>query len=309
MKKIIISILVLILCLNFVSAAPQKEIKVTIDGKEVVFPDQKPIIESQRTLVPVRFVTEALGAKVDWVQQEQKVKIEKSGELIELILGKEKVKAGNKSIELDVPAKAINQRTMVPLRFISETLGCTVDWVQESYTVVISTRKSLTDMSFDERVAVLQKVPMREKTRHGQTYYKDISETIYEKYKNLGNKIVLTGKSNGIYYDANGVPEGYKWNTPLMLQYGTDGSSYGVAMMRNADEQAFEILLDIIKIFLPEKQGYEKAYALYKEYFNMKPSNDDDCKWFVSADGRTEFQMHNSETGVVCDFFYKGVGK
>lgn len=139
MKKILIILLSIAMTLNFISAAAEREIKVTIDGKEVMFPDQKPIAENQRTLVPVRFVSEALGANVDWVQSEQKVKIEKDGQLIELILGQKKVKVGDKTIELDVAAKGYNQRTMVPLRFISEALGCNVDWVQETYRIVITT--------------------------------------------------------------------------------------------------------------------------------------------------------------------------
>jgi len=139
MKKTIIILLVIAMLFSFVAAAPEREIKVTIDGKEVLFPDQKPIAENQRTLVPVRFVSEALGANVDWIQQEQKVKIEKDGQLIELILGQKKVKVGDKTIELDVATKAYNQRTLVPLRFISEALGCDVEWVQETYTVVITT--------------------------------------------------------------------------------------------------------------------------------------------------------------------------
>jgi len=139
MKKTIIILLIISLTFSFVAAAAEREIKVTIDGKEVLFPDQKPIAENQRTLVPVRFVSEALGANVDWIQQEQKVKIEKDGQLIELILGQKKVKVGDKTIELDVAAKGYNQRTMVPLRFISEALGCNVEWVQETYTVVITT--------------------------------------------------------------------------------------------------------------------------------------------------------------------------
>lgn len=146
MKKTMIILFVIAMSFSFVSAAPEREIKVTIDGKEVLFPDQKPIAENQRTLVPVRFVSEALGANVEWVQSEQKVKIEKDGQLIELILGQKKVRAGDKTIELDVAAKGYNQRTMVPLRFISEALGCNVEWVQETYTVVITTGKVDNDL-------------------------------------------------------------------------------------------------------------------------------------------------------------------
>ncbi len=141
MKKTIMVLIVLVLTLNFVSAAP-REVTVTLDDNEVMFPDQKPIIENSRTLVPVRFVSEALGAKVDWIQAEQKVVITKDSKKIELVVGQKKVKIDNKDITLDVASKSQNDRTLVPLRFISEAFGCQVDWDQENWIVIIKTSSS-----------------------------------------------------------------------------------------------------------------------------------------------------------------------
>lgn len=145
MKKAIATLIILLMSITFVTAAAvpaQRDITVTIDGAKMEFPDQKPYIENSRTLVPVRFVTEALGAEVEWLQTEQKVRIQKGSELIELVIGQSKVKAGSKTVQLDVPAKIKNSRTMVPLRFVSEALGAGVEWDQTTYTVSIITYKN-----------------------------------------------------------------------------------------------------------------------------------------------------------------------
>ena len=141
MKKTIAILIILTMSITFVTAdavTNQREITVTIDGTKMEFPDQKPYIENSRTLVPVRFVTEALGAEVEWIQTEQKVKIKKDGELIELVIGQKNVKSGDKIVQLDVPAKIKNSRTMVPLRFVSEALSAGVEWNQATYTVSIT---------------------------------------------------------------------------------------------------------------------------------------------------------------------------
>jgi hypothetical protein len=145
MKKTIAILIILAMSITSVVAADavtnQREITVTIDGQAVSFPDQKPYIENNRTLVPVRFVTEALGAEVEWVQTEQKVKIKKDNELIELVIDQSEVKVGSKTVQLDVPAKIQNGRTMVPLRFVSEVLGAGVEWDQATYTASITINK------------------------------------------------------------------------------------------------------------------------------------------------------------------------
>lgn len=138
MKKLILfCICVLVILSGIVSSDTM--IKVILDGTEISFPDQQPMIENSRTLVPVRFVSEALGASVNWIQEEKKVIIRKEQTVIELTVGQRKVRAGAKTIELDVAAKNYNSRVMVPLRFISESFGCKVDWDQKGYTVTINT--------------------------------------------------------------------------------------------------------------------------------------------------------------------------
>ena len=104
---------------------------------EIVVNDVAPLARNNRTLLPIRFVAEALGATVDWNADLQKVTIEKADLLIELYLGQTTAYVNGQPIVLDVAAFAENNRTYLPLRFIAENLGATVLWDQPTQTVTI----------------------------------------------------------------------------------------------------------------------------------------------------------------------------
>lgn len=118
-----------------VTAQP-KEITVLYNNKKVVF-DQPPVAESGRTLVPFRAVFEAMGADVDWIGESRTAVGVRGNTIIALQLGNNIANVNNKKITLDVPANAINGRTLVPLRFVAESLGALVDWDGNTRTVTI----------------------------------------------------------------------------------------------------------------------------------------------------------------------------
>ena len=107
-------------------AKPQPNIKVILNDQELQF-DTAPTMESGRVLVPLRVIMESLGASVDWDEATNTITATKPGIQVRLIVGGMAYKNGQQ-VYLDVPAKIINGRTMVPLRFISESLGCQVNW-------------------------------------------------------------------------------------------------------------------------------------------------------------------------------------
>lgn len=112
-------------------------IKVVINGKSVVF-DQPPVSENGRTLVPLRAIFEALGAEVLWDGNTQTVTSTKGGTKISLQLGSTQMYVNGSVVTLDVPAKVINSRTLVPVRAVSEAFGCDVDWDGNTQTVYIT---------------------------------------------------------------------------------------------------------------------------------------------------------------------------
>lgn len=117
----------------------QTDIKLLLDGKELKT-DVPPIIVDDRVLVPARVVFESMDAEVDWIAEERRVVI--SGAVkIELIIDQKEATVDGESRTLDVPATIIDDRTLVPVRFVSESLSCDVDWIPETRTVSISRPK------------------------------------------------------------------------------------------------------------------------------------------------------------------------
>jgi len=119
------------------SSASDDTIRVTVDSKPVTFADQDPVIKNDRTLVPLRAIFEALGAEVTWDEASRTVKGIKDSNTIILIIGEANATVNGNTVKLDQPAEIINDRTMVPVRFISESLGCEVTWLDKARTVVI----------------------------------------------------------------------------------------------------------------------------------------------------------------------------
>lgn len=113
-----------------------KKVKVYVNGKEPAF-DVQPYNKDGRNLVPVRAIAEALGAKVGWDQETQTVIIEKNGVTIELPLGSNEIRVNGQTKTIDSSAEITNNRTMVPVRFISEFLGQQVDWDAATNMVIV----------------------------------------------------------------------------------------------------------------------------------------------------------------------------
>ena len=114
-------------------------------GNEIRKPmDVAPIISGNRTLLPIRFVIEPLGGKIVWSQSEKKVTITRGDTTIELWIGNNTAKVNGVSKIIDPdnlnvkPLLIYPGRTMLPLRFISETLGCNVEWNQETQQITIT---------------------------------------------------------------------------------------------------------------------------------------------------------------------------
>jgi len=113
------------------------DITVNLDGSNLEF-DVPPMVDSGRTLVPLRAVFEALGAKVEWDAATQTVKAVKGETEISLVIDGQATKDGE-VVPLDVPASIVQGRTLVPLRFVSEAMGSQVDWYPTTRTVIIAT--------------------------------------------------------------------------------------------------------------------------------------------------------------------------
>lgn len=121
-----------------VYGAEDRPIRVMVDGAELAF-DVDPVIENDRTLVPMRLIFEALGAKVDWDEATRTALAVKGDVKISITIDSAELMKNSKAVALDAPARLIGGRTLVPVRAVSEGLGAKVDWDETSRTVQIVT--------------------------------------------------------------------------------------------------------------------------------------------------------------------------
>jgi len=97
----------------------------------------KPVIENNRTLIPIRAISESLGAEVAWNAETKIITIKKDDIEIILEIDNKIATVNGVEKELEVAPKISNNRTLVPIRFISENLNLDVEWDEDSKTIVI----------------------------------------------------------------------------------------------------------------------------------------------------------------------------
>lgn len=139
MKKFIISLLTLTILLstNYTPIlAVNKNIDIKINGELLDF-DVDPIIENNRVLVPIRKISQTLGYDVDWIQESNEIIINRDDIVIKFRINDKNAFVNNKLFTFDTPPKIINNRTLVPIRFVCELLDLDIDWDNQNYTVVI----------------------------------------------------------------------------------------------------------------------------------------------------------------------------
>ncbi|MDO4281853.1 MAG: stalk domain-containing protein [Peptococcaceae bacterium] len=99
----------------------------TLNGSEQTL-DQPPIIQNDRTLVPLRVITEALGGSVEWYGKYEPISIDYKGHHIELTIDNTRAIVDGDTVEMDTPARIAGDRTLIPIRFVSEHLGMNVEY-------------------------------------------------------------------------------------------------------------------------------------------------------------------------------------
>lgn len=111
-------------------------VAVFCQGKELKL-DQEPVEENDRLLVPVRAIFESLGAEVSWDEAEEQVTATKDSTTVQLQINSPTLLVNEEAVELDAPARLVGERTLVPLRAVSEALEAQVDYVENLQRVVI----------------------------------------------------------------------------------------------------------------------------------------------------------------------------
>ena len=146
-RYILSTLLILCWLVSFPVAGLAKEPALIINEK-LVKTDVSPQIIDGRMMIPLRVVSESLGAKVNWLNQEKTVTIEAKQKTLKLKVNTKVAYVNDQTLEIDAPPKLIQNRTFVPLRFIGENLDSEVIWDQENYQAIIKAQKSNGDLDY-----------------------------------------------------------------------------------------------------------------------------------------------------------------
>ena len=126
------------------SQTAEPEVWVYLEGLPLTL-DPRPIIIDGRTLIPVRAVAEAMGGTVTWDASESLITVEVHGHTVVLKVEDLRAYLDGELLVLDVAPKIVNDRTMMPIRFVAESVGYTVEWDEEAHTVDIRSKNGSLD--------------------------------------------------------------------------------------------------------------------------------------------------------------------
>lgn len=140
-KKILIALMSLGMVFNTCAFTGYADngITVTLNGDKIEF-DVQPQLIDDRTMVPLRKIFEAMGAVVDWNNDTQTVTATKDDKVVTAKINDKNLYINGVAKTLDVPPMIVDGRTLVPARFVAESFGANVDWVDSTQTVVISSK-------------------------------------------------------------------------------------------------------------------------------------------------------------------------
>ncbi|MGW9529850.1 family 10 glycosylhydrolase [Paenibacillus terrae] len=123
-------------------AAPNGEIEIILDGQPLQSDASPYIVQGANvTMVPLRVISEGLGAQVNWSSLSGTVTITAQDKNISMENGGQSAKVNGKSVRLDASARMTSGRVMVPLRFVGEELGLKVDWQASERVITLSSGK------------------------------------------------------------------------------------------------------------------------------------------------------------------------
>lgn len=242
---------VIMLCFSAVSYAnDSSEIKIYLDGKAVAF-DSAPIIENGRTLVPLRAIFEAMDAEVLWDDATKTVTAARGDTKIKMTIGEAQFYVNETVVALDVPAKIVNSRTMVPARAIAESFGVDVSWNDSARAVVLCDDEFL--KLYNNSLEIVNEVVFDGKVDYSVGFFKG---TLKLKLgEDMQNKLVAFDAKTEILGQSIETTIAASEEKTITIENGEKTVSDGVEIALGFDNNAVDVLLYL---------GEEGDYKIYR---------------------------------------------
>lgn len=142
MKKMLLALLgASLLACGGAAGAESENVRIIVNGEELSFSGQKPVIRNDSVLIPFRSLFESLGAFVDWIPESRTILGSRDLNIIELFPQEAEAIVNGEVRELSAPVQIFEDTTMLPLRSVSELLDAKVDWEDETRTVTVTTEQ------------------------------------------------------------------------------------------------------------------------------------------------------------------------
>ena len=186
------------------------DVNYSLNG-EVKKMDAKPFIKNDRTLVPLRFIVEAIGGEVNWDNDNRLVTVNSKGKTIELPIDSKTIKIDGKDVNIDQAAIIKGDRTFVPIRFIAENLDMVVNYINDTREIEISSfEDKKSDNNADMTQALDEKNAATNNSQKGQNNTKNTNNSQnananVNKNKNANNS--NAAKNNGNVNTTNNAKE------------------------------------------------------------------------------------------------------
>lgn len=269
-------------------------IQATVDGQPVHFRDVQPMMVGGRVMVPLRGVFEHMGANVQWFPETRTVIAQKGNTEIRLPVGSSSAWVGGQQVSLDSPAIMRNGRTMVPLRFMAESLDASVDWIAEQRTVAILTTGN---------VSARPTNPVPEPVGNVRTVLLPANTVIPFKLNTrltsngtqVGDKFTATIDPPNGMNDYSGLPEGTRVEGRIHTVRAREGNTPGV------------LGFDFTRIILPNGRAYPMDGALIG--LDSKSVTEEDGRLVAKPEARNDnlkYVGYGAGAGLILSILGKG---
>ena len=216
MKRLLTILLICMFIIKIPVFAEPDNISVVVDGTYLSF-DQPPVMQSDRVLVPLRAIFEALDATVEWNDETQTVTSTKGSTTVSMQINNTQYSVNTEQKTMDVPPLLLNSRTLIPVRAVAESFGCNVDWDESTQTVIIKSK-----INIDTKTNTIEKVLIDGNGLITANFPEIINKNNDASIKLINEQIntsIQTEVDNVEYYDGNNIPFG------RTIEYGIPNAS------------------------------------------------------------------------------------
>ncbi len=226
----------------------EPDVSLKVNGKTLQM-DVTPKIINSRTMIPARALFEEIGGTVTWDQTNYVVTINYNNQVIKLTINSKTALVDGIQKTLDVPAQIVSNRTLIPLRFVSENLGFTVDYDSKTRTAIVNVpdNSSSTDDT-TEAANTIQKVTVT----HGSesNMYTTVKIVSSKALDSSDYRTMVLANPNRYVIDFLGHKDA---SGSINTLYSTTNTNSAVASIRAAmfETTTYRIVFDINKVVTP----------------------------------------------------------